>query len=199
MSSVEKWKNALDQKLCCGPHLTLGDLFKLAIPLVWTVIVFAAILAYLLGPLGRGDSPRWNTAALLLVSAVAGVGVCVAIYSFHRTTSSTSVQWTNEQRMQRQQKSKMHMITGSLMFLLSLGLLIFFAAFASDMNKCAHETCGADIAWSVIPLLTSILWIFMAWLAMRDLSNDSTPGTDLQSNKGEQEEGAEEESAGIQV
>mmetsp|Transcript_14168 Transcript_14168/g.20933 ORF Transcript_14168/g.20933 Transcript_14168/m.20933 type:complete len:197 (+) Transcript_14168:138-728(+) len=179
MWAAEKWKNSLDQKLCCGPRLTLGDLFKLAIPLTWTTIVFAAILAYLFAPLSRGDNPRWNTAGLLLVSAVSGVGVSVAIYSFHRTTSVTSVQWTNGQRLQRERNLFIHMIIAAFIFFLSLGLLTFFAGFAPGMDKCAHESCGADVAWSIIALLTCSFWLFIAWLGIQDLSSNSVPGTDV--------------------
>jgi len=185
-------KKILDRNLCFGPNLTVGDLFKLVIPVGWTVVVLCAILAYLFSPLSKGEPPRWGTAGLIFVSLVSGIGLSVAIYSFHRTTSPASVEWTNEQRSQRQGGLIIHTIIALIVSVLSFGLVVFFALFASDMDRCAHETCGADVGWSAISLITASLWMLVAWLGMRDL-NKSTEGfitgtRIVSNNDGDQEE-----------
>jgi len=187
----EAERKLLDGNLCCGPNLTVGDLFKLVIPVGWTVIVLCAILAYLFSPLSKGESPRWGTSGLICVSLISGIGLSVSIYSFHRTTSSASVEWTNEQRSLRQGKLVIHMTLAMMISVLSLGLIIFFAIFASDMNKCAHKTCGADVGWSSISLITSVLWILVAWLGIKDLNRGTegfTTGAKITNSKDDQEE-----------
>ena len=59
-----------------------GDLFKLVVPVGWTVTAFMATLAYLLAPLRRQEPPRWGTAALVSLSAFAGVGASLASLQF---------------------------------------------------------------------------------------------------------------------
>ena len=61
----------LEKKVCCTN--TCGDLFKLIVPVGWSITAFAATLAYLLAPLRRNEDPRWGTGALVSVSAFAGV------------------------------------------------------------------------------------------------------------------------------
>lgn len=151
---------------------TIGDLFKLVIPLGWTIVAGAACLAYLIAPLSRGDSPRWGSAALVVFSAVAGIGLSMAIYSFHRKTSSFAIEETfiNEEQIQfRRRTLRIHGILSSCFSILSTILAIFFGIFASDMDRCAHETCGADVSWSCITLVVSMLWMGVTYLGYRHL------------------------------
>mmetsp|Transcript_21053 Transcript_21053/g.44173 ORF Transcript_21053/g.44173 Transcript_21053/m.44173 type:complete len:297 (+) Transcript_21053:226-1116(+) len=78
---------------CCGgATTTIGDLFKLVVPVGWTFVAIAACLAYLVSPLSRGDSPRWGSACLVAFSALAGIGLSSAVYGFHRKTSSFAIE-----------------------------------------------------------------------------------------------------------
>ena len=60
--------------------------------------------------------------------------------------------------------------------LLSLGasataivLAVFFGVYAPGMDMCAHESCGADVSWSLITLVVSVLWMGVTLLGHRDL------------------------------
>lgn len=182
---------------CSSATTTIGDLFKLIVPVGWSVVALLACLAYLLAPLSRGDPPRWESALLVALSGVAGIGLSIAVYSFHRKTSSFAVeenysnnveQGDNEddggkgderetttatlmstKQKQRRHVLKIHAILSSLFVTLSIILIIFFGAFASDMDKCAHETCGADVSWSCITLAVSLLWMGVTYLGHRHL------------------------------
>lgn len=163
----------LDNSVCCST--TVGDLFKLFVPVVWTIISFCAVVAYLCAPLSRGDSPRWGSASLVFFGTLAGLGLSAAVYSFHRTTSACSVEWTNEQRQSRSLRLSIHACVAAVFSLLGIALVVFFAvpAFASEMGRCAHETCGADVGWSAISLAASLPWLGLAYLGKRELSRTS--------------------------
>ena len=188
---------------CCCCELssttTIGDIFKLIIPIGWSAVALVACLAYLLSPLSRGDSPRWGSAALVALSAVAGIGLSVAIYSFHRRTSSFAVEENytesvdndgnregehggdespqntttttipTKQQQQRQRTLRIHAMLSLGGAILSIVLVVFFGAFASDQDKCAHETCGADVSWSCITLVVSVSWMGVTYLGHRHL------------------------------
>mmetsp|Transcript_14620 Transcript_14620/g.31803 ORF Transcript_14620/g.31803 Transcript_14620/m.31803 type:complete len:215 (+) Transcript_14620:289-933(+) len=192
---------------CSSATTTIGDLFKLIVPIGWSVVALGACLAYLIAPLSRGDPPRWESAALVALSGVAGIGLSVAVYSFHRKTSSFAVEenyFNDDEKgdneddggngeeiqtttatllsMKQKQRSrvlKIHAILSSLFSILSIALVIFFGAFASDMDKCAHETCGADVSWSCITLAVSLLWMGVTYLGYRHLQR-----LPMQSNNG---------------
>eukprot|EP00532_Pseudo-nitzschia_australis_P011517 CAMPEP_0168238952 /NCGR_PEP_ID=MMETSP0140_2-20121125/21209_1 /TAXON_ID=44445 /ORGANISM="Pseudo-nitzschia australis, Strain 10249 10 AB" /LENGTH=200 /DNA_ID=CAMNT_0008173117 /DNA_START=67 /DNA_END=673 /DNA_ORIENTATION=+ len=133
----------------------------------------------------------------LILSAAAGIGLSVAIYSFHRKTSSfaveenyaesgndgngdgehggeespqnTSATIPTEQQQQRQRVLRIHAILSLSGAIMSIVLLIFFGVFASDLDKCAHETCGADVSWSCITLVISLSWMGVTYLGHRHL------------------------------
>jgi len=155
-----------DNTLCCST--SVGDLFKLIVPIGWTAVSFAAVLAYLLAPLSRGESPRWGSASVVSVAALSGLGLSAAVFSFHRATSAFSVEWDEWQMMERRKRLITHTGLSVAFSTLSTALVIFFTAFAPKKELCAHETCGADVSWSIIALGTSLLWLGMALLGMRD-------------------------------
>jgi len=150
-----------------------------------------ACLAYLLSPLSRGDMPRWDSALLVAMSGMAGIGLSIAVYNFHRKTSSFAAEENyNDGRSsttdnndddddankmtisqsklhERELTLRIHAILSSLFSILSITLAIFFGAFASELDKCAHESCGADVSWSCITLGTSIVWMGITFLGYR--------------------------------
>jgi hypothetical protein len=145
----------LQRKVCCGN--TCGDYFKLTVPVGWTVTSFCATMAYLLAPLARNGDPRWGTAALVSLSFFSGIGSSSAVYNFHRTASYELT--TDENTLQeRKKKLYYHFGISSLFIIVSAVLIIFFAFVAPDFDLCAHETCGADVSWSAISLVVSIVW-----------------------------------------
>uniref|UniRef100_A0A7S1FQ50 Uncharacterized protein n=1 Tax=Corethron hystrix TaxID=216773 RepID=A0A7S1FQ50_9STRA len=150
--------------------ITVGDLFKLIVPAGWTAVCFAAFLAYLLSPLSRGDPPRVGSACVVLVAALSGSGLSTAVFSFHRATSTFSIDWDEGQKESRRQRLKIHSSISTNFSLLSLALVIFFAGFAPQRELCAHETCGADVGWSAISLISSVIWLLISLMGMRKLS-----------------------------
>lgn len=149
------------------------------IPLGWTVVALCAVLAYLLSPLSRGDSPRWGTVALVSVSLFTGIGLSAAVYSFHRTTSSSSIEWTDDNQSQmRRRRLNVHAAISSSFLVLSVFLTIFFATFAPRLDACAHESCGADVGWSLISLVVASLWIIVTSLGFRELYFKTLPAND---------------------
>lgn len=149
-------------KKCLEKQITksfnLGDCFKLIIPFGWSIVAFIATFAYLLAPFRRNELPRWGTAALVSLSAFAGIGACVSIYNFHRT-ASYQLSNTDAEAVNKRIKSLfVHIIISSIFIVSSIGLTIFFTFIAPDLNLCSHETCGADVSWSLITLIVSIVW-----------------------------------------
>ena len=167
----------------------LGDFFKLIIPFVWTVVAFMATLAYLLAPLRRKEPPRWGTASLVSLSAFAGVGACVAIYNFHRTAS---YQLSNDDIYSVKKRIKSlfaHIVISSIFIVTSIVLAIFFAFIAPDLNVCSHEKCGADVSWSLIALMISIVWTISTIMAYKHIQqmnlqqHNDIEVSDIQSEK----------------
>lgn len=199
---------------CCGGNnkTTIGDVFKLIIPVAWSTVAFMACLAYLISPLSRGDTPRWGSAALVALSGAAGTGLSIAIYSFHRTTSSFAIeenyvessndgdgereqdedqQGTTKleppmKKIQRQKMLQIHAVLALGLSILSIILAIFFGVFASNLNKCAHETCGADVSWSCITLVVSVLWMGITYLGFKHLRQQLLPEKDATNNENDQ-------------
>merc|ERR1712151_106456 len=169
--------SCLEKNVCCST--TIGDLFKLIIPVGWTIVVLCAVLAYLLSPLSRGDSPRWGTVALVGVSLFTGIGLSAAVYSFHRATSSSSIEWADDNQSQiRRRWLNVHAAISSLFLVLSLFLTIFFATLAPRLDACAHESCGADVSWSLISLVVAFVWIIVTLLGFRELYFKTLPAND---------------------
>lgn len=184
---------------CCGckSSTTLGDAFKLCIPISWSAICVMACLAYLISPLSRGDSPRWGSAGLVALSGLAGIGLSVAIYNFHRKTSSFAAEEnydddvggagtgdgiadceTTATKLRRRGRTlRIHSIASASFCVLSCSLAVFFGAFASGLDKCAHESCGADVSWSCITLGVALAWMFVTILGYRDLRRRTLPGS----------------------
>lgn len=165
----------LEKQVCCTN--TCGDLFKLIVPVGWSITAFAATLAYLLAPLRRNEDPRWGTGALVSVSAFAGVGASIAIYNFHRTASYIL---SNESSVAEERKSKLrnHTIGSAVFSVLCVALTLFFAFIAPSLDLCSHETCGADISWSVIGLGTSLVWVLAVFFEKRKNRNQMAHATD---------------------
>lgn len=162
----------LDTKLCCAT--TIGDTFKLILPVGWGIVALCACLAYLTAPLARGDAPRWGSVVLVLFNAVCAFGCSASIYSFHRSTSAYSVDWTEEQLLQRRQRLQIHWRLSCIFGVLSVVLLLFFATIASQLGLCAHLSCGADVGWSAITLCFTGAWIGVTYLGQRALSTTTS-------------------------
>eukprot|EP00536_Pseudo-nitzschia_multiseries_P006867 jgi/Psemu1/194029/e_gw1.151.47.1 len=215
---------------CCGSaaSTTIGDIFKLIVPVGWSAVALMACLAYLISPLSRGDPPRWGSAGLVALSAVTGIGLSVAVYSFHRKTSSfgleenyaeeetgreddnndgadesqsqpppdiaavttTKVVTVLARQQQRARTLRIHAVVSLGFCLLSIVLAVFFGVFASDLDKCAHETCGADVSWSCITLTVSALWMGVTYLGYEDLRRMSLRNTIA---------GSDEEEKGLEI
>ena len=183
--------------------LTIGDLFKLIIPIGWSIVAFAAFLAYIISPITtRGDVPRWGSAILVLFNSLSAIGLSIGIYNFHRKTSSYGIEYECEsececesdveindnngnnnnnnedggqqQQQQQQRRSQwiqfiwIHTILSILFCFISIILIIFFGVFASNLNMCAHVSCGADVGWSCITLGISIVWLFITYLGYKN-------------------------------
>jgi hypothetical protein len=158
----------------------LGDYFKILLPFGWTVTAFMATLAYLFAPLARNEPPRWGTAALVSLSAFAGVGASIAVYNFHRT-ASYKLSHSDKDAVNRRKKSLFfHLILSSIFIIASVVLAVFFAFIAPDLNVCSHETCGADVSWSMIALLVSFVWVSATIIAYRHMQNVNHEVSDIQ-------------------
>ena len=149
--------------------ISLGDCFKLIIPFGWTIVAFMATLAYLLAPLRRKEPPRWGTASLVSLSAFAGVGACVAIYNFHRTASYQLSNTDTDAVKKRIKSLFVHIVISSIFIVTSIVLAIFFAFIAPDLDVCSHETCGADVSWSLIALMVSLVWAISTIIAYKHI------------------------------
>eukprot|EP00943_MAST-04B_sp_MAST-4B-sp1_P007037 g7037.t1 len=159
---------------------TLGDYFKLFVPFGWTVTAFMATLAYLFAPLARNAPPRWGTAALVSVSAFAGVGTSKAVYNFHRTASYKLSYSDKDAVNTRKNLLFLHLILSHIFLIASVVLAIFFANIAPDLDVCSHETCGADVSWSLIAALVSFFWVAVTILAYRRMQNVNHEVSDIQ-------------------
>ena len=102
-----------------------GDLFKLVVPVGWTLTAFMATLAYLLAPLRRQEPPRWGTAALVSLSAFAGVGASLAVYNFHRTASYQLSNADKDAVSKRRNALFRHILSSSIFIVASITLAIF--------------------------------------------------------------------------
>lgn len=149
---------------------SIADLLKLIVPIGWSALSLCAVLAYLLSPLKRGESPRWYTSSIILVQCLSGIGLSTATYSFHLSKSSVSTDWDEQQRESRGKSLRIHLAFSIFLSLITFSLTLFFAAFAPGMNRCAHATCGADIGWSAIGLILAIFWFFITILGIKELS-----------------------------
>ena len=157
-----------------------GDLFKLVVPVGWTCVAFMATLAYLLAPLRRQEPPRWGTAALVSLSAFAGVGASLAVYNFHRTASYQLSNADKDALRKRKNALFRHIISSSIFIVTSISLAIFFAFIAPDLDVCSHETCGADVSWSMIALLVSCLWTTSTMVAYKHIQGMDVEVSDIQ-------------------
>ncbi len=175
-------KEFLDKKLCCFRSATIGDLFKLIVPVGWTIIAFCAVLAYLISPLSRGDNPRWDSACLVLFNALSTAGLSAAIFRFHRSTSYYSIEWTNEQIYQRKMSLFLFRFVAASFILLSMVILVYFAAFAENLNKCAHETCSADVSWCIITLIVNLTWLGISMMSAKSLDSQLDCAADTASS-----------------
>jgi len=168
---------------CTG--LTFGDLFKLMIPVGWMLIAIMSVLSYAIVP----DEPQWASASVVALSTISGIGLVLAIYGFHRTATSFAIEENyncadNEEmsfegkhilmivrREMRKQSLRTHAVLSTVMAMASIGAAIFFGDFASELDKCTHESCGSDVAWSGMGLFVSTLWMGVTHLGYRDLRN----------------------------
>jgi hypothetical protein len=182
----------LDTALCfCIPSaskcttLTYRDFFKLMLPVGWMAIAVMAAVSYIIVP----TEPRWESASVVALSAVSGIGLCLATYGFHRHASTYSIEsnyscaenedMTEEgreilmivRREMRKQSLRTHAVLSSIMALISISLAIFFGVFASEQHMCTHEVCGADVTWCGLALFVSTLWAGVTYLGYRDLRN----------------------------
>merc|ERR1712146_292545 len=100
---------------------------------------------------GRGDEPRWGTAALVSLSFFSGIGSSSAVYNFHRTAS---YELTTDENSMKERKRKLYFHFGisSAFIILSAVLIIFFAFVAPDFDLCAHETSGQTCLGRPFPL-----------------------------------------------
>ena len=191
--------------------VTIGDLFKLIIPIGWSMVAFAAFLAYIISPIvTRGDTPRWGSAILVLFNSLSAIGLSICIYNFHRKTSSYGIEdecdndyedggqqqqqdVTKQRRSQWIQFIRIHTILSILFCFISIILIIFFGIFASNLNMCAHVSCGADVGWSCITLGISIVWLFITYLGYKSYSKitSSTLTINGSGNENENEAGLE--------
>ena len=158
----------------------LGDFFKLIIPAGWTVVAFMATLAYLLAPLRRKKTPRWGTASLVSLSAFAGVGASVAIYNFHRTASYQLSNSDTDAVKKRIKTLFVHIVLSSVFITTSIVLAIFFAFIAPNLDVCSHETCGADVSWSLIALIVSLVWTISTMIAYKHVQQINLEVSDIQ-------------------
>ena len=142
----------LEAKNCCKN--TCGDLFRLAVPLVWTITALCATLAYLIAPLRRNEQPRWGTSALVSLSFFAGVGASNAVYNFHITASYalTSDRYTIQAK---KKQVYCHFALSSAFIILSAVLSIFFVDERShDHDGKPDQLDGAGL-W--VPLFSVLL------------------------------------------
>lgn len=172
--------------LCPGTKittLTFGDLFKLMIPVAWMIIAILSVASYLLVP----NDPQWASASVVSLSAISGIGLCFAIYSFHRHVSTFSIEenysssnnldMSHEGRQilmiirrdMRIQSLRTHAVLAVILSMASVGTAVFFGDIAPELHKCTHETCGADVAWAGMGLFVSTLWTGATYLGYRDL------------------------------
>ncbi|OEU10766.1 hypothetical protein FRACYDRAFT_246633 [Fragilariopsis cylindrus CCMP1102] len=213
--------------------LTIGDLFKLIIPIGWSMVAFAAFLAYIISPIvTRGDTPRWGSAILVLFNSLSAIGLSICIYNFHRKTSSYGIEdecdsdndsnnnendnedGGQQQQQQQQQQDvtkqrrsqwiqfiRIHTILSILFCFISIILIIFFGIFASNLNMCAHVSCGADVGWSCITLGISIVWLFITYLGYKSYSKitSSTHTNNGSGNNNNNTENENENEAGLEL
>lgn len=164
----------------CGRHLKVGDLFKIIVPASWVLIVFMAVLAYLISPMLRNESPRWGTAALVGFSGIPGVGASLAVFQFLRYDSMYTIQGVEEKR-RRNSRLRMHCIVSSAIVVIALCGALFFGTVGDSLGVCAHTTCGADVSWCIISLLASAVWGLCLLLALR-IRNTNTVSSEVVEN-----------------
>ena len=149
------------------------------------LVSILSFLSYVLVP----DEPQWPSASVVALSAISGIGLVVAIYEFHRHTSSYAIDENyicedNDEmsfegkqivmiirREMRKQSLKIHAFLSTLMATTSIASAVFFGDFASDLGKCTHESCGPYVVWCGMGLLVSTLWMGATHIGYQDLRN----------------------------
>ena len=172
----------LFRQLPCSPTLRCGDLLKLIVPISWAIFGFMAMLAYMIAPLARGDSPRWSTMLLVASAIIPGVGAAITIWKHHRYESYTQLSTKllsgnveDEEQTQSEINNfinvraqlKCELYLAIFVLVASVIGIIFFSAIAPGIQACAHATCGADVSWSVITFFGSVIWIIAIRLGLQ--------------------------------
>ena len=128
------------------------------------------MLAYMIAPLARGDSPRWGTMSIVTASVIPGVGAAITVWKHHRYESYTQLSASlivGGESAERQAfkfvevhaQLQCECYLAVFVVVASVAGIIFFAAIAPGMQACAHATCGADVSWSAITLCGGVMWV----------------------------------------
>ena len=100
------------------------------------------------------------------------------VYRYHREVSYALLSAADRNSAQvRAQNSRIttHMRAAGCVCALYVVLLVYFAAVAPGIDACGHKTCGADISWSAIVLVTAAGWFFTLRAARRYLDGEQRP------------------------
>jgi len=137
-----------------------------------------AMLAYMIAPLARGDSPRWGTMSIVTASVIPGVGAAITVWKHHRYESYTQLSASlivGGESAERQAfkfvevhaQLQCECYLAVFVVVASVAGIIFFAAIAPGMQACAHATCGADVSWSAITLCGGVMWVVATRLGLK--------------------------------
>ena len=143
---------------CCK----CGKCFEVVIfmcVLFWSVVCFAGVLGYWLGPVYNGKEPRWGGVALMLLSLLQSCKFALDVWMCLPSRRNTAVE-----------RAKMASGRAGLArwcFLMSLTALLFFLVCAPHLDACIHVmqhgTCEGDWHWALVNTAVAGAW----WLYLK--------------------------------